>query len=164
MTKSSSIGFGRSELHHSLVRRIERQFGRPAQDLVEPSLVIGVFGEWGSGKSYLLQQIGQQFDPKNYPPPGSGAPVSMILPIPFNPWRFEAEEHLIVPLLLTTRIAIRRWREEVKGPLKGLVEKAGKLLDRAEDLLSRMARAFASTLKFKVGIPGSELEIDLGHS
>ncbi len=51
------MDFGRTELRNSLVKRITRQFTTTKDDPVEQSLVIGVFGEWGSGKSYLLDGI-----------------------------------------------------------------------------------------------------------
>lgn len=36
---------------------------------------------------------------------------SLILPIFFNAWRYEAEPHLIVPLLKTTQYQLRQWSE-----------------------------------------------------
>lgn len=148
-----TAGFGRNELLHGLVRRIERQFESSRQDLVEPSLVVGVFGEWGSGKSYLLERIKLEIANKYSSENSVNIEKldSIILPIPVNPWRFEAEEHLIVPLLLQTRVEIQRWRDQATGPVKKLVEKMGEVLDRAQRDLGCLAVAFASAFKFKLG-------------
>ena len=60
------------------------------------SLTIGIFGEWGSGKSELLKCIKNRFEDdlkeKKEKP---------IIPIFFNVWRYEKEEHLIIPLMKT---------------------------------------------------------------
>jgi predicted KAP-like P-loop ATPase len=52
------------------------------------SLTIGIFGEWGSGKSKLLAEIKDSFKDDD-----------KIIPIWFNAWRFEKEEHIIIPML-----------------------------------------------------------------
>ena len=52
------------------------------------SLTIGIFGEWGSGKSRLLAEIKDSFKEDD-----------KIIPIQFNAWRFEKEEHIIIPML-----------------------------------------------------------------
>ena len=66
---------------------------------VEP-LSVGLFGEWGSGKTHLLKLIESrinqlQTNPLNHEK--DSFPYTTI-PIFFNAWRFEKEEHLIIPL------------------------------------------------------------------
>ncbi len=130
------MDFGRKELLDCLVRRIERQFAGGAKDLVEPSLVIGLFGEWGSGKSYLLKQAEQRFDPKSYTPQKTDGSDMVILPVRFNPWRFESEEHLIVPLLLTIKMELERLQrsaeagtvQQLSTGIKGVLAQAARRL------------------------------------
>jgi len=55
----------------------------------QKSLTIGIFGEWGSGKSKLLSEIHNTFKNND----------DKIIPVWFNAWRFEKEEHMIIPML-----------------------------------------------------------------
>jgi len=57
-------------------------------------IVIGIHGEWGSGKTTLLQEIVTTVEKSNNRD-------FIIIPILFNAWRFEKEEHLVIPLLKT---------------------------------------------------------------
>jgi hypothetical protein len=61
---------------------------------VEP-LSIGLFGEWGSGKTHLLKMIEARINESHDDFP------QITIPIFFNAWRFEKEEHIIVPLFQT---------------------------------------------------------------
>jgi hypothetical protein len=51
---------------------------------------IGVFGEWGSGKTSLMHLVEQKL---------SGDPS--VVTVWFNAWRYEKEEHPIIPLVGT---------------------------------------------------------------
>jgi len=63
---------------------------------VEP-LAVGLFGEWGSGKTYQLKLIKKHLSLYNKEKDEKKkAPV--IIPVFFNAWRFEKEEHIIIPL------------------------------------------------------------------
>ena len=70
-----------------------------AQTTRPEAWVVGVFGEWGSGKSTLLAEIARHFPNVPIEKPGDTAPIT--LRIEFNAWRYEREEHLLVPLLRT---------------------------------------------------------------
>src|SRR5215213_8545114 len=52
-----------------------------------PQFAIGIFGGWGSGKTTLMQAIEARLDD------------NLTIPVWFTAWRYEKEEHLIVPLL-----------------------------------------------------------------
>jgi predicted KAP-like P-loop ATPase len=84
------------------------RFPERAQALAEivmdsdPRFAIGIFGGWGSGKTTLMETIKQLIVADR---PGRAVPVW------FNAWRYEKEEHLIVPLLATVREALLRWSE-----------------------------------------------------
>ncbi len=73
---------------------------------VEP-LAVGLFGEWGSGKTHQLKLIQKKIlespigieDRENTFP-------KVTIPIFFNAWRFEKEEHIIIPLFQTLLHAV----------------------------------------------------------
>jgi len=80
--------------------RIERYFKSGADE----ALVIGVFGEWRSGKSTMLAGIKEKFpNSPRFSAIGSENQVTneQTLRVEFSPWRFEREEHPIIPLLKT---------------------------------------------------------------
>lgn len=57
-------------------------------------LTIGLFGPWGSGKTTLMRMVERRLD-------------SQLVPtVWFEAWRFEAEPHLILPLLQTVRLSL----------------------------------------------------------
>ncbi|CAA6806578.1 MAG: Unknown protein [uncultured Sulfurovum sp.] len=69
---------------------------------IEP-LSVGLFGEWGSGKTHLLKLIESQvnrvqLDQKN---DETKTFPQVTIPVFFNAWRFEKEEHMIIPLFQT---------------------------------------------------------------
>jgi hypothetical protein len=118
----------------------------------DPRFAIGIFGDWGSGKTTLMRAIERRMRADD-----------TIVPVWFNAWRYEREEHLIVPLLDTLREALVDWaRKAERGP--GLRDRAFK----AASTVARAARAIlvGFTVKAKVpGLPGSpELAFDAGKA
>ena len=72
--------------------------------LGDDPLVIGVFGEWGAGKSKLLSLMQDRSRAWANDRIGwrkrDGANFGLTVPVYFQPWKYEHEEHLHVPLLL----------------------------------------------------------------
>ncbi len=77
--------------------------------LGDDPLVVGIFGEWGAGKSHLLgliYELAQQHmgelakkrSAQNVEARGEGFEITV--PVFFQPWKYEHEEHLHVPLLM----------------------------------------------------------------
>ena len=59
------------------------------------SFTIGIYGQWGSGKTSMLKQIKNALDdPKS-------KDAQPVLTVWFNPWQFVADEHLIIPFFHT---------------------------------------------------------------
>ncbi len=95
---------------------------------VEP-LTVGLFGEWGSGKTHQLKLIKKQLlhpvkaeeNDKNRCEKNNGVEIKTpaVIPVFFNAWRFEKEEHIIIPLFQTLLQAVESYE-------RSLGEKAGK--------------------------------------
>ncbi len=54
---------------------------------------IGIFGEWGIRKTSFMRLLEAEIQKAETPP--------LPIPIWFNPWRYEKEDHLIIPFLKT---------------------------------------------------------------
>lgn len=66
----------------------------------ETPFTIGIFGKWGTGKTTLMQMIEERIQDKSYPT------------IWFNPWLYQREDNLIVPLLQTIHDSLQESRIE----------------------------------------------------
>lgn len=121
-------------------------------------LTIGLFGGWGSGKTLHLQHLRDLVRAEGLAEkPGA----AVTLPILFNAWRHESEDHLIVPLLKTTQYVLERWLKEQQPPDKNKVdERVDKLWETATNLKDA-ALALGAGLKGKWKVPFfGELEVD----
>ena len=153
-TTTKQSNFGHDKLSKLLVERLNKQFENPKPS-IEPSLVIGLFGEWGSGKSHLLNLIEAYYQEDENR-------KTLTIPIAFNPWRFEKEEHLIIPLMKTTEFALKKYAEDfdknhenwfvdnAKTIAKGIAD----TVDTAAQLCAVSVIAFTRALKTTVGVPG----------
>src|SRR3990167_4151303 len=113
---------------------------------------IGIFGKWGSGKTsfmHLLEKrLSEDTREKNTIP---------IIPIWFNPWRYEKEKHLIIPFLKTIEHGIERYIRAPKGMSEELLNKMGAACLKIGDV-SR-AFAYGITAKAKLGFIGIKLDV-----
>jgi len=98
---------------------------------VEP-LAVGLFGEWGSGKTHQLKLIQQRIkymqSEKHKKDKNEKNKICLpktTIPVFFNAWRFEKEEHIIIPLFQTLLDAVehheRSLGEKVGRSLKSTV-------------------------------------------
>jgi len=104
------------------------------------SITIGVFGEWGTGKTSLMRLIHKEV-----------AEDDAAAAVWFNAWQYEKEEHLIVPLTATINKQLdeKTWSDEIVDGAKSV-----------RDALRAIAYGFS--IKGKVGIPLlSEAEVNL---
>jgi KAP-like P-loop domain-containing protein/TIR domain-containing protein len=119
-------------------------FGVYARVLAQAALdtrgpfTIGVFGEWGAGKTSLMHMIEQQL---------AGNPD--VVTVWFNAWRYEREEHPIVALVAT-----------IIAELEAHKSRAPKLSNSLAPLIRALrAIAFGFSVKSAVKVPGiAELE------
>ena len=72
----------------------------------DPHFTIGIFGKWGSGKTTLLKKIQYLLD-SSY--------SEKVLTVFFDAWRYQNEEHMLLPILDTLLEYLKReethWRE-----------------------------------------------------
>lgn len=101
---------------------------------------VGIFGEWGTGKTSLLRMIEGYLTRKG---------DEKILPIWFNAWRYEKDEHPIVPLV---GIIIKMIQSQ-----KNFLEK---LTDNGRSLIRALrAIAYGFSASSKLQVPGfAEIE------
>jgi hypothetical protein len=94
---------------------------------------IGIFGEWGTGKTSLMRLIERQL---------SGNPN--IVTVWFNAWRYEKEEHPVIPLVGTIVQALEKH--------KGLSQRFG--ASGRQLIRSLRAIAYGFSAKSTVKVPG----------
>lgn len=150
--QKSGGGFGCRVHARVLAERLRESF---VED--DKPLVVGVYGEWGAGKTFLLEHIQQELKPELPELEGSEC---LTIPVLFNPWRHEAEEHLIIPLLKTAQVEMARYA----GPLATGDEDEGSAasrLGRVADILKDTAVALSAGLSGKFSLLGQELKFDI---
>ena len=115
-------GFGYDDYANTILGMItDARFPSP--------FTFGIFGEWGSGKTSLMHMIEALLG--KYP--------DKLVPVWFNPWRYEKEKHLIIPFLKTIKYSLtnhitsskslspeskskfEKWRDRVANAIRALV-------------------------------------------
>lgn len=147
MAEPAQPFFGAERLVTALAKRIESGFAAPRRS--EPALVVGVFGEWGSGKSTLLEGVHDELAAALAKTQQQELPAAWTVPIWFNAWRYEREEHLIVPLLKTARIAVAQ--AFARGATQD--EALRSAYAARLELLTDLTVAIAQSLDVKVELP-----------
>ena len=102
-----------------VVRALDKdKAGKPLGD--DP-LVIGIFGEWGAGKSHLLKLVYQRAQEQSaldiearvqHATDDLTVPLTVTVPVMFQPWKYEHEPHLHVPLAIHVADALEdAWKK-----------------------------------------------------
>ncbi len=113
---------------------------------------IGIFGKWGSGKTSFMHLLEKKLLDDNTP--------RFAIPVWFNPWRYEREEHLIIPFLKTIERGIRKFEEDHKKGSKKIEKKlSGKLLEFAATV-GKVSAAFAYGITADAKLGGFGLRLD----
>lgn len=113
-----------------------------------PRFAVGIFGPWGSGKTTLMQAVRGRLQP------------FQTIAVDFSAWRYEKEEHLLVPLLDTIREAMVDWVEQYANVAPGVEapnvreQVKGAVLDTAKTV-GKVITSLVAGLSVKVGIPGA---------
>lgn len=146
---TKTLSFGSEPYVEALRDRLRRHFADGGEN---PAFVAGIFGEWGCGKTRWLQRLEQLLE-------AAPAEDAITIPVFFNAWRYEREEHLVIPLLKTAQRAVEKAAERPGQP-ETLPEQAkaaaktawGFLRDRA-GMLKDCALAIACGFSGKAKIP-----------
>jgi hypothetical protein len=99
-----------------------------ASSELRPPLAIGLFGDWGSGKTFILDRIGAELD-RLTGPGGPEGYLKHVRVIPFNAWHY-AETNLWASLVDQV---IRKIEPEQLAPAVPEVTEANRLAEQAED-------------------------------
>lgn len=138
--------------------------------LSDDPLVAGIFGEWGSGKSHLLQFIFDVYRQTHRAAIAGtmgtadlGLPqdFALTLPVHFNPWKYEHEPHLLIPLVHHVRLAVESVQKDLASTAS--VEVLQALAD-AGTRFWRLARALASGVKFELNLGIAKATVDGGKA
>lgn len=118
-------------------------------------LTIGVFGEWGSGKTSLMRMIENHLKKKKW---------QDLVVVWFNAWRYEQERYPIVPLIASIVKELERAKREREKREEQEDKKQGdNFVDKARDqwkdkwnLLMRglRAAAYGFSARAKIQVPG----------
>ena len=99
------------------IKIIENNLGDVVCDeysTIEP-LAVGLFGEWGSGKTHQLKLIKKKLIERSK---SEKPTIPTVIPVFFNAWRFEKEEHIIIPLFQTLLDAVEQQERTLKDKAK----------------------------------------------
>lgn len=105
---------------------------------------IGVFGEWGMGKTSLMRLVERKVEQSN-------TDDSLVIPVWFNAWMFERVEYPIIPLIKGLIEALK----EREPAITKLGHSTRALINALESLV------LALKLKGKVSLPGGDVELEL---
>jgi hypothetical protein len=124
---------------------------------IRPPLAIGVFGEWGSGKTYFMKRIYDHIESlKAFPaPPNGPSPFHReIVQIRFDAWHY-IETNLWASLVEYIFTALDRWLMEQSGHNRSEADRVFERLataqqlklDALEDVVARRAERRSAELR-----------------
>lgn len=108
------------------------------------STVLGIYGEWGSGKTSLLKLIQLHLQSEN------------IIPLYFNPWRFDSEKELLMSFFYTLA-------DKLDSSITTNKEKVGELLKNYSGFLKPIGwftGASADDFANSIGSKLSEVQLE----
>lgn len=151
--KNTDDLLGYADYAHTLWARIlaalnsdaaNAKLGKDQKLLGDDPLVVGIFGEWGAGKSRLLQLIHRKAEEaavERFAAHMRDPGMDLTVPVFFQPWKYEHEPHLLVPLLMHILAELNKSLELSKG----LEEKVKQQFDAVGDkLVQAMPRLVSS--------------------
>jgi predicted KAP-like P-loop ATPase len=118
-------------------------------------ITIGIYGNWGSGKTSLMRLMKQIVENE-----GQGERTAVA--VWFNAWQYEREEHLLVPLIATIARDIKKREEQWEKEKSNVARKSLKIMKVGGKKVYNALRSvlFGVSIKGKLGVPLlGELEI-----
>ena len=117
---------------------------------------IGVYADWGQGKSSLLNQARSMLQATNR---------ANVVTVMFNAWRYEREEHPIVPLVATIERALAEHLEKHQSALQKASASAWKFLHAARRKARGLIAGLTLGAKGEATVPMlGKLELEVGWS
>ncbi len=113
---------------------------------------IGIFGKWGSGKTSFMHLLEKKLLDDNT--------SRFAIPIWFNPWRYEREEHLIIPFLKTIERGIEKFEEEHKEDNGKISSELSDKLRKFAATIGRVSAAFAYGITADAKLGGFGIKLD----
>lgn len=127
-------GFGYDKYANTILKMIiEDDFPTP--------FTFGIFGEWGSGKTSLMRMVEKSVT-DNYP--------EILVPVWFNPWRYEKEPHLIIPFLRTIQQSLKKHIKLNKTLSKPVSKKLRSWASRVANASAALASGLEGELDLKL--------------
>lgn len=114
-TSKDFLGF---KVHSDLIKSV----------ITNPNLLpttIGLFGDWGSGKTSIMKMLEHDLDPENYSEPADKEKYEKILCIYFNGWLFEGYDDAKAAILTSvlTQIAEKKTvNAQIQEKIGGLIQ------------------------------------------
>ena len=137
------------------------EFTHAAQVLARAALytdnpiTLGIYGNWGSGKTSLMRLMKQVVEKEGVGP-------NAAVPVWFNAWQYEREEHLIMPLLATIARDIKKREKLWEKQETTAAQKAWNIMKDGGELVHNALRSvlYGISVKGELGVPLlGELEI-----
>jgi formylglycine-generating enzyme required for sulfatase activity len=100
--------------------------------LGDDPLVVGIFGEWGAGKSRLLKLIERKAEvlaKERVTARQTNIGQDLTVPVFFQPWKYEHEAHLLLPLLLHILVDLERILKLAYTPTESVAQAVHKTGD-----------------------------------
>ena len=136
--KHDSIGY--SDYGEGLVEMIRSVEG-------DGSFTIGVFGQWGQGKTSMLRQIKHSLDEPSTKTSDSTDDGQPIITAWFNPWQFSKEEHIIIPFFHTLVYSFKRYIKKHESRTDEAWEQIKKLFYRFFEIPKALAYGLEADIK-----------------
>ena len=121
----------------------------------ETPFCVGVLGKWGTGKTTFMRLLMESLRR------GQGQTSGLnIAPVWFNPWRYDKEEHLIIPFLKTIEHDLNGFAKAC-GKDDGKLKRAKTAIKKGAEKIGRVASAMAYGMNAKAKLgPLGEVSFD----
>lgn len=170
-----------NEPHRHPVSATARRIARQVQSRLDghalsgDAFVVSLYGEWGIGKTHCLKGIESFFDEqlaRELPVMAAADAAKLVVPVFFDPWQFEHEEHLVVPLLKTIERKLDKVAADLEAArpttVSGALVAGGKGVVQgvraAGGVFRDVAVSLATGFKFKSGPLAQMVGFDLEFS
>lgn len=154
------LGYGvyAETLWNRIQAALDKDLGS-GKTLGDDPLVVGIFGEWGAGKSTLLKLTldrasdyeAQRARHRSGAEGGFGdAGFGLTVPVLFQPWKYEHEPHLLVPLLLHIIQALRDSIPKAQTPSEKTAQATNNVWTSSIEALPALVENFEAVYKATV--------------